>query len=273
MTYLLAKYTLLFLLTALFGFVLGYWFSRRNFVDVSESFEDLRKANNRSDSINWDRLWTQLKTIPEPMETDLSGVHQQLDEVSTAISALPKPEPISFASVEKRLDSLGKDVRAIPVPLMPAPVDLAPVTGTLRTLETRVNALARPQSVDLAPLDQRLNAIETELGSLGKRLAEPKEVSTAPRHESSKEPRILSAALYGKQDDLKLISGVGPKLERLLNQNGIFYFWQVAGWTNQDINIIDDRLDVFKGRIARDSWVSQAQQLRNKPESAQMPAE
>ena len=53
MTYLLAKYTLLFLLAAALGFVLGYWFSRRNFEDVSESFEDLRKANQRSDDENW----------------------------------------------------------------------------------------------------------------------------------------------------------------------------------------------------------------------------
>ncbi|MDH3374449.1 MAG: hypothetical protein OEM85_13860 [Gammaproteobacteria bacterium] len=245
MTYLLAKYTLLFLLAALLGFVLGYWFSRRNIVDVSESYEDLRKANNRSDSMNWDRLWTHLNAIPEPRETDLSGVYERVDEVSRAVSSLPKPTP----------------------------VDLAPVSNRLLTLEQRVKTLARPQSVNLAPFDQRLKAIETELGNLGKRLATPSVVESVPRATSRKEPRVLSAAIYGQQDDLKLISGVGPKLEKLLNQNGVFYFWQVASWSNQDIEIIDDRLDVFKGRIARDNWVSQARQLKDLPGAAPIPAE
>lgn len=278
MIYLLAKYTLLFLLTALLGFVLGYWFSRRNIVDVSESFEDLRKANDRSDSMHWDRLWTRLNAIPEPKEANLSAVHRQLDEVTSAVANLPKPQPVSFAAVERRLDSLGENIRAIPAPKTPAPVDLAPVTRTLSTLEHRVNALSRPQSVDLAPFDQRLKAIEHELGNLGKRLAEPQRVAAAPqerpRNEPPRnEPRILKAALYGKQDDLKLISGVGPMLEGLLNKNGVFYFWQVASWSDQDIDVIDDRLDVFKGRIARDNWVDQAKQLTDRPEAAQMPAE
>ncbi len=273
MIYLLAKYTLLFLLTALLGFVLGYWLSRRNFVDVSESYEDLRKANDRSDSLNWDRLWTHLNAIPEPKETDLSGVYESVDRVSRAVSSLPKPEPVSFASVERRLDVLSSDVKAIPAPLAPTPVNLAPVTDKLGMLEQRVNTLSRPQSVDLAPFDQRLKAIETELGNLGKRLATPTVVESAPREASGKEPQILSAAIYGKQDDLKLISGVGPKLEKLLNHNGVYYFWQVASWSNQDIEIIDDRLDVFKGRIARDNWVNQAGQLKDLPEAARMPAE
>jgi len=301
MIYLLAKYTLLFLLTTLLGFVLGYWYSRRNFVDVSESFEDLRKANDRSDSMQWDRLWTQLNAIPEPKEPNFSGVYERLDNVSDAVSSLPKPEPVSFAAVESRLDSLGKEIKAIPVPAIPAPVDLqpvqnhlsslrsaikeipavethapvdlAPVINKLGTLEQRVNTLSQPQTVNLAPFDQRLKAIENELGSLGRRLAQPSSVEQAPRSASRKEPRILKAALYGKKDDLKQISGVGPKLEKLLNHNGVYYFWQVASWTKQDIIVIDDRLDVFKGRIARDNWVTQAKHLKGQPEAARMPAE
>ncbi len=64
----------------------------------------------------------------------------------------------------------------------------------------------------------------------------------------------------GKADDLKLISGVGPKLEKTLNGLGFWHFAQIAKWTQKDIAIVDDELS-FKGRIERDDWVKQAKVL------------
>lgn len=61
-------------------------------------------------------------------------------------------------------------------------------------------------------------------------------------------------------DDLKLISGVGPKLEGVLNKIGIYQYKQVANWKKADITFVDDRLK-FKGRIERDDWVKQAKAL------------
>jgi len=68
----------------------------------------------------------------------------------------------------------------------------------------------------------------------------------------------------GKADDLKLISGVGPKLEGTLNKLGFWHFEQIARWTRKDIAIVDDELS-FKGRIERDEWVKQAKALARKP--------
>ncbi len=111
-----------------------------------------------------------------------------------------------------------------------------------------------------------MNKRVASLGSAPRRTA-----ADAPPRPTREQPRVLSAALYGKKDDLKLISGVGPKLESLLNKNGVYYFWQVAEWSKRDIDIIDDRLDAFKGRIERDNWVDQARQLRQQPSAAAMP--
>ena len=329
MTYVLAKYTVLFLLTALLGFALGYWFSRRKFVDVTESYEDLRTANSRSDASHWNTLWGRLDSLPAPKETDLTEVYEGIAGVKSAIAGLPQPEAVSFAPIDTRLDSLqesirsipaplkpkepdfqplverlealDKTVKAIPVPEKPAPVDftvvtrkldklenavhsipkpppardvdLRPVTSQLNSLEQRFATIPEPQNVDLAPIDRRLTAIETELGKLGKRLARRTTTERPSRDTHRDGPRILSAALYGNQDDLKGISGVGPKLEKLLNKNGVFYFWQVAEWNARDIEAIDERLDVFKGRIARDNWVTQAKKLRQLPDAASMPAD
>ena len=282
MTYLLAKYTLLFLLAAALGFVLGWWLSRRNIEDVTESFEDMRKSNARSDDQNWERLWGHLRAIPEPKETDLTGVYERLEGVVTSVSRLPKPEPVNLKPVVENLHKLERDIKSIPVPAPPSPLDFSPLTGKIDALQVAIRSIPRPEpqrDVDLLPIELRLKALETEVGGLAKRLEWPAKVETAPRREpreaprkvSREEPRILTAALYGNKDNLRLIKGIGPKLENLLNENGVYYFWQVAEWNERDIDIIDERLDVFKGRIGRDNWVRQADHLRRDPEAAKMP--
>lgn len=61
-------------------------------------------------------------------------------------------------------------------------------------------------------------------------------------------------------DDLKLISGVGPKIEGILHGLGIYTYAQVAAWQQNERNWVDSYLN-FKGRIDRDDWVRQAKAL------------
>ncbi|TGQ78369.1 NADH-quinone oxidoreductase subunit E [Mesorhizobium sp. M8A.F.Ca.ET.207.01.1.1] len=61
-------------------------------------------------------------------------------------------------------------------------------------------------------------------------------------------------------DDLKLISGVGPKIEGILHTLGIFTFAQVASWKKAERGWVDGYLS-FQGRIDRDNWVAQAKVL------------
>lgn len=61
-------------------------------------------------------------------------------------------------------------------------------------------------------------------------------------------------------DDLKMISGVGPKIEGVLHSIGIFTFAQIAGWKKAEREWVDSYLK-FSGRIERDDWVKQAKAL------------
>lgn len=63
-----------------------------------------------------------------------------------------------------------------------------------------------------------------------------------------------------KPDDLKLISGVGPKLEGVLHGLGIYTYAQVASWKKAERDWVDNYLK-FKGRIERDDWIKQAKAL------------
>ncbi len=74
-------------------------------------------------------------------------------------------------------------------------------------------------------------------------------------------PEMLDAPRDGVADDLKQIRGVGPKLEGLLNEMGIYHFSQVAGWRKKDVEWADQNLVGFKGRVSRDEWVKQAKVL------------
>jgi NADH-quinone oxidoreductase subunit E len=61
-------------------------------------------------------------------------------------------------------------------------------------------------------------------------------------------------------DDLKLISGIGPKIEGILHGLGIYTFAQVAAWKKAERDWVDGYLK-FAGRIERDDWVKQAKAL------------
>jgi NADH-quinone oxidoreductase subunit E len=94
-------------------------------------------------------------------------------------------------------------------------------------------------------------------------------MSAAPKKPDGA-PELLKKPRTGKGDDLKLIWGVGPKLERMLNGMGIWHFDQIASWGKTELNWVDERLEGFKGRAARDKWVSQCKKLAKgwRPDSA-----
>jgi NADH-quinone oxidoreductase subunit E len=74
-------------------------------------------------------------------------------------------------------------------------------------------------------------------------------------------PTLLDKARAGLADDLKLIWGVGPKLEEMLHRMGVFHFDQVASWTEMNLRWVDQKLEGFKGRAVRDKWIEQAKKL------------
>lgn len=72
-------------------------------------------------------------------------------------------------------------------------------------------------------------------------------------------PSVLSAPL-GEADDLKRISGIGPVIEKTLNEFGFFHYQQIAELTKENIAWLDNYI-AFPGRIERENWVGQAKNL------------
>jgi predicted flap endonuclease-1-like 5' DNA nuclease len=68
----------------------------------------------------------------------------------------------------------------------------------------------------------------------------------------------------GLRDNLRLIKGIGPAIEKTLNELGIFRYHQIAEMTEYDINRVAQRLKGFSSRIYREDWIGQARDLQLK---------
>ena len=89
-------------------------------------------------------------------------------------------------------------------------------------------------------------------------VAPPAPVSAPVAASGPAKPKALAAPRGGKADDLKEIEGIGPGLEKLCHDLGVFHFDQIAAWGTAEVAWMDGNLKGFKGRVTRDKWVSQA---------------
>lgn len=71
-------------------------------------------------------------------------------------------------------------------------------------------------------------------------------------------PKGLLSKRPDDADDLKMLKGVGPGLERQLNDLGVWKLEQLSKMSDADLAWVDANLTSFKGRCFRDDWVGQA---------------
>ena len=74
-------------------------------------------------------------------------------------------------------------------------------------------------------------------------------------------PTYSGADSSGPSDDLCRMKGVGPKFADALNRLGFHRFDQLAALSPTEVARLDDQLGAFRGRIARDRVVEQADYL------------
>ncbi|WP_255561758.1 NADH-quinone oxidoreductase subunit NuoE [Pseudohoeflea coraliihabitans] len=139
-----------------------------------------------------------------------------------------------------------------------APVDTGETAWTERAAAKKSRRAAEAAQAENSPA-----AAETRPAK-GKRQAAAED--SAPATGGSAKPALDDAARPAgmdrpaEPDDLKLISGVGPKIEQTLNSLGIYTFAQIAAWDQAEREWVDGYLR-FRGRIERDDWIRQATAL------------
>ncbi len=128
--------------------------------------------------------------------------------------------------------------------------------NTARLLEGYPAVLQAPNNMTGTALVDWFDNFQRQAGNKIQSAAKGPIPASAPADQRPKQLTVPS----GKADDLTRITGIGPKLSKRLNALGIFHFKQIAAWSDADANWVDDNLS-FKGRVAREDWISQARIL------------
>jgi predicted flap endonuclease-1-like 5' DNA nuclease len=262
MGFLLAKILLLLGLAAACGAAFAYWWFRRHYEDVS-----LEYARSREEWASWRRDFE--ARLAERPPADLSALSGQLTALEAAIRDIPLPEPApDLQPLEQQLAALEKTVQSLPLPDL-APIDarLTAIEHSLFPVQTRIDELGgavralRPPALDLGPVLERIETLQ-------QRIENPPPPPVRVREGSR---NLLSHPGHGDPDDLTQLKGVPRVLERTLHKVGVFYFWQIAEWSPDDVKYVDAKLNAYRGRIERDDWVSQASELAATPAAAHRP--
>lgn len=121
-----------------------------------------------------------------------------------------------------------------------------------------------------AVLKREINGLHADLEDIKTNVenteekAVTKEVQTLQRiKEKAKDIDFnkIGTASEEEKNDLKIIKGVGPFIEKKLNVLGIYTFRQIASFDDEDKEKVNEAIEFFPGRIKRDNWVGQAKEL------------
>ena len=179
-------------------------------------------------------------------------------------AAAPKPEdirPVSPAAIaadlQRKTEQKKEEASSAPGKVLTEKAQAE--TGMVRVTRDEVVKGFAPK-----PLKDKTPAVVTnEKAPAPIKLAEQKpQPARKPAVKAADgKPELLKKPRGAKGDDLKLIWGVGPALEKMLNKMGIWHFGQIASWTAKELAWVDERLEGFKGRAKRDEWVKQSKKL------------
>ncbi len=198
-----------------------------------------------------DRLQRQIEDVRTDLETVINERDRlQSDRKKLAVSAGDS----ALRERDARIARLTRELERWQSRLPPLIERFRARDAEAELLETKLaEAAKRVQS-----LESMLIANESRA-----KLVEPAAPSEAL--DDGAEPAVDSAnggAAGGERDDLKMIKGVGPAIEKTLNEMGVFRFDQIAAMTELDIDRIANRLKGFRSRIYREDWMGQARQLQ-----------
>ncbi|HMR31592.1 MAG TPA: hypothetical protein PKA13_10470 [Geminicoccaceae bacterium] len=188
---------------------------------------------------------------PSPAAGDGEEAAARLKAIETKLAELPVGVTAHTALKQERDELLRLTGGDLPLPGMP-PETSEPVPAA--------TAMPRP------PVDgraQRLRAIEAKLkmlpaGSSARATLLAEKARLVETGDAA--PSLPTAPVGVSHDDLEIIKGIGPVINRELIAMGIVTFAQLVALTPAQIDYIEDKIG-FPGRVAREHWIEQAREL------------
>ncbi len=131
--------------------------------------------------------------------------------------------------------------------------------GELKGWSTKAASLS---SVAPAAIGGNTAELEADVEALRVKLqeAESEKIYLLGRVKKAESGETLKVVPMEQRDDLELVHGIGPVIERMLYDLGVYFFKDIAGWDAAKIAEITEQLPGFQGRIEREGWIASAKE-------------
>ena len=220
------------------------------------------------------------------LQSDISsseGASSDLQEKDTRIRKLE----LELENWQSRLPPLiekfrqrNEDAERLEADLAAAETRIAELEMTSESVQTRIEPVSDPDTLtdgrDASndPIEEDLinDMLEAEVEvEVEVETQEDPATEIEVQEESESEPELdadedddpVDEPINGARDKLQAIKGIGPAIEKTLNEMGIFRFQQIADMSEYDIDRIAKRLKGLRSRIYREDWIGQARDLRD----------
>ncbi len=284
MLYTIGEILILLILAALLGLLLGWliWGRRRGDIHsqcearIAELEQSLGVAEERlagaeSELESAKRDHTSALTASTSIETELESERSRYLEASAALDASRAELDVARRDLdiaESELATARSEAEAADRARASAAAALeAEQSRRLRDKAAEVSAAgahlfaSTPSASTEAAEEEELNAIIDEaVAEDGVDAVILVDDTPSALGFSAARP-VAGVAAITEPDDLEIISGIGPKLNALLVERGIVTFRQLAVMTEDEIDLLDDSLPDFNGRVRREKWTEQAHGL------------
>ncbi len=230
----------------------------RKALQISNLQNEIKKLQSVSAKIK------ERDTTVEHLQSQLRSQAKTKDE---EIARLQKELQTQHRSRRKKIDALAERLTKIEH----LPQTLAERQQKITRLQEQLGNVEQQKNQELSVLKAKIKTLEPfkaaaqehsrEVDQLKQQLAAGKSRAkpAAGATKSGKRPRKKQLYTPPKEkDDLKLIYGIGPVMERTLNKLGVTSFQQIAKFSRKDIERVAGALQSFPDRIMRDNWVGGA---------------
>lgn len=199
---------------------------------------------------------------------DLEEMQSELKRLESAVTS----QQVTIEDLNDQILGLRTKNQQLAKPELPAPSDaLEDALRRLAAVEeklARIGAEAPPVSREVHASLEQLFEVEDdeEMEDEEARVAQARSFIQAALGS------VLPAAPEEQKDDLQMIQGIGPFIEKQLNELGIFTYEQVSKLDEVLVDQLTTAIQFFPGRILKDDWVGQAAHLMANPPASETPS-
>ena len=263
--------------TSLFEWESNYKELKLRYLALAREKKDLESKLEEFEENHFDdKKILNLKTEIEQLKNENKKLAQKLN--SDAQTIKKRRTETVYDRIKSR--SANVDFKRIGKAFVHQKDDLKVLSGLGTSIEKRFNSIGIYKFEQIAsfnPNDEVLfnHFLELPMGKIQKegwvaqsrKLIHPEEdPKVILSRIGSKKDHIdfnrIGEASPTKKDNLQLIKGIGPFIEKKLNALGIFRIQQIAYFNDEDIEEINDIIELGSGHIKTDDWVGQAKRMK-----------